>query len=77
MKLTFDKQRVRAIRDKAYENGYLDGKDFSIGMHALLISDGGYVIDTGNYEMVNAEVYLRLIDIIEKHPILWKIFMVA
>ena len=66
------------ILDKAEEQGYLNGYDFSILIHNLLISENGYVIDTGNWENVNAEVALRLVEKIKKHPILWKhFFMVA
>ena len=44
----------------------------------LLISENGYVLDTGNWENVNAKVALRLVEKIKKHPILWKhFFMVA
>ena len=56
----------------------MSGLDFSVLMHRLLISEDGYVIDTGNYENVNAEVALRLAEKIKKHPKLWKwFFMVA
>lgn len=65
------------LLDKAYEQNYLSGLDFSVLMHRFLISEDGYVIDTGNYENVNAEVALRLAKRIEEHPNLWKIFMVA
>ena len=66
------------ILDKAEEQGYLNGYDFSILVQKLLISENGYVIDTGNWENVNAEVALRLIEKIKRHPILWKhFFMVA
>ena len=63
---------------KAYKQRWLSGLDFSVLMHRLLISEDGYVIDTGNYENVNAEVALRLAEKIKKHPKLWKwFFMVA
>ena len=63
---------------KAYKQRQLSGLDFSVLMHRLLISEDGYVIDTGNYENVNAEVALRLAEKIKKHPKLWKwFFMVA
>ena len=66
------------ILNKAYKQGYLSGFDFSLLMHELLVSENGYVIDTGNYENVNAEVSLRLVEKIKKHPKLWKwFFMVA
>ena len=71
-------QKTSDILDKAEEQGYLNGYDFSILIHKLLISENGYVIDTGNWENVNAEVALRLVENIKKHPILWKyFFMVA
>ena len=71
-------QKTSDILDKAEEQGYLNGYDFSILIHKLLISENGYVIDTGSWENVNAEVALRLVKKIKKHPILWKhFFMVA
>ena len=51
--------------------------DFALLMQDLLISEGGYVIDTGNWENVNAAVALRLIDKIKSHPILWKLFFMV
>lgn len=66
------------ILDKAKAQGYLNGYDFSILVQNLLVSENGYMIDTGNWENVNAEVALRLVEKIKKHPILWKhFFMVA
>ena len=67
----------KELEDKAYEQGYLSGFDFSIFMQRLLISKDGYVIDTGNYENVNAEVALRLAERIRKHPLLWKLFFMV
>ena len=62
------------ILDKAYQQGWLSGFDFSILIQDRAISENGYVIDTGNWENVNAEVALRLAEKIKKHPILWKLF---
>ena len=71
-------QKTSDILDKAEIQGYLNGFEFSILIHNLLISENGYVLDTGNWENVNAEVALRLVKKIKKHPILWKhFFMVA
>ena len=68
----------KEILDKAYEQRWLSGFDFSVLMHRLLVSENGYVIGTGNYENVNAEVALRLAEKIKKHPKLWEwFFMVA
>ena len=71
-------QKTSDILDNAEIQGYLSGFEFSILIQNLLISENGYVIDTGNWENVNAEVALRLVEKIKKHPILWKrFFMVA
>lgn len=68
-------QKTEAILNKAYEEGVLSGFDFSIFMQNLLISEGGYILNTGKYENVNAEVVLRLIQKkIKKHPWLWRLF---
>ena len=66
------------ILGKAKAQGYLNGYDFSILVQNLLVSENGCVIDIGTWESVNAEVALRLIEKINRHPILWKhFFMVA
>lgn len=63
---------------RAYEQGWLSGLDFSILIQNLLISESGYVVDTGDWKTVNAEVALRLAEKIKRHPMLWKwFFMVA
>ena len=68
----------KEILNKAYRNGWLSGFDFSLLIQDMTISENGYVIDTGNWENVNAEVALRLAEQIKKHPIIWKrFFMVA
>ena len=70
-------QKTSDILDNAEIQGYLNGFEFSILIHKLLISKNGYVIDTGNWENVNAEVALRLVEKIKKHPILWKLFFMV
>lgn len=75
--VTVNTERGQELLEKAESQGYLSGFDFSVLMHELLISEGGYVIDTGNYENVNAEVALRLAKNIKENPKLWKLFMVA
>ena len=67
----------KLILKKAYEQGWLSGFDFSILIQELLISENGYVIDTGNWENVNAEVGLRLAEQIKKHPLIWKLFFMV
>lgn len=53
---------------------FLSGYEFSIWMQNQLVSEDGYVLDTGNYENVNAEIARRLKIQIDKHPILWNLF---
>ena len=64
----------KEILNKAYQQGQLSGFDFSLLVQDMTISENGYVIGTGNWENVNAEVALRLAEQIKKHPILWKLF---
>ena len=66
--------RKREILNKAKVQGWLSGFDFSVLMHELLVPPNGYVIDTGNWENVNAEVALRIVKKIRRHPLLWKWF---
>lgn len=71
-------QKTSDILDNAEIQGYLNDFEFSILIRNLLISENGYVLDTENWENVNAEVALRLVEKIKRHPILWKhFFMVA
>ena len=67
----------KELLEKAYNQGYLSGFDFSVLMQNYLVSENGYVIDTGNYENVNAEVALRLAERIKRHPLLWKLFFMV
>lgn len=69
--------RGNAIIEKAYQQGWLDGFDFSMFIQEVMISENGYVLDVGNWENVNAEVVKQLNEKIKKHPILWKLFMIA
>lgn len=69
---------AKELLQKAYKQGWLSGFDFSILIQRLLVSEHGYVIDTGDWENVNAAVALRLASNIERHPLIWKLlFMVA
>ena len=67
----------KEILNKAYQQGWLSGFDFSLLIHDMTISENGYVINTGNWENVNAEVALRLTEQIKKHPIIWKLFFMV
>lgn len=67
----------KEILNKAYQQGWLSGFDFSLLIHDMTISENGYVIDTGNWENVNAEVALRLAEQISKHPSIWKLFFMV
>lgn len=59
---------------KSKEHSLTD-KEFAEFMRAMLVSEGGYVIDTGNNESVNAELALLLDSKWRKHKRLWKKFM--
>ena len=67
----------KKILNKAYNQGQLSGFDFSLLIHDMTISENGYVLDTGNWENVNAEVAIRLAKQINKHPIIWKLFFMV
>ena len=67
----------KEILNKAYQQGWLSGFDFSLLIQDMTISKNGYVIDTGNWENVNAEVAIRLAEQIKKHPIIWKLFFIV
>ena len=71
-----DKDGMEPI-EKAKRDGWLSGFDFSLMMQDLLISSGGWVIDTGNWENVNAEMALRLEERVRRHPVLWKFFFMV
>lgn len=69
--------KVKEILNKARQQRWLSGFDFSLLIQDMTISENGYVIDTGDWENVNAEVALRLAERIKKHPILWKLFFMV
>ena len=77
MMIDIDMSRVNKLLKKAKDNNYLSGFDFSLLIQDLTISEGGYVLGTGNYENVNAEVALRLVDSINRHPLIWKLFFMV
>lgn len=66
--------RKQEILNKAKVQGWLNGYDFSVLMQELLVSPNVYVIDTGNWENVNAAVAQILVQRIRRHPLLWKLF---
>ena len=70
-------QEYKELLGKAHNQGWLSGFDFSILIQNMTVSENGYVLDTGNWENVNAEVALRLAENIKKHPILWKMFFMV
>ena len=69
---------IEELEYKAYDKGFLTNNEFAFLMQELLVSEDGYVLDTGNGEQVNAEIALKIIKKVKEHPLLWKeIFMVA
>ena len=69
----YERDRKGTI-EKAYSQGWLSGFDFSVLIQDFLISHDGYVIDTGNWENVNAVCAVSLAEKIRKHPLIWKLF---
>ena len=53
----------------------LTDEEFAEFMRAMLVSEDGYVIDTGNNKSVNAELALLLESKWRKHKRSWKKFM--
>ena len=69
---------IGELEYKAYDKGFLTNDEFSFLIQELLVSENGYVLDTGNGGQVNAKIALRIIKKIKKHPKLWEwLFMVA
>ena len=69
---------IGELESQAYVLGFLNNDEFAFLMQELLVSENGYVLDTGNGGQVNAEIALRIIKKIKKHPKLWEwLFMVA
>lgn len=69
---------IGELKYKAYDKGFLTNDEFVFLIQELLVSENGYVLDTGNGGQVNAEIALRIIKKIKKHPKLWEwLFMVA
>ena len=52
----------------------MNGFDFSLFVQNLLIKDGHYVCDIGNWKNVNYACACHLLNQIEKHPLIWKLF---
>lgn len=52
----------------------MNGFDFSLFVQNLLIEDGHYVCDTGNWKNANYACACHLLNQIEKHPLIWKLF---
>ena len=64
----------REILNKAKVQGWLNGYDFSVLMQELLVSPTSYVLPIGNWENANAAVAQLLVQRIQRHPLLWKLF---
>lgn len=63
-----------AYKENNKENEYIS---MSNVIASLFVSDDGYVIDTGNYRDVNVAILETIIKNVQRHPILWKLFMVC
>lgn len=80
MKKTIDKLNkwIDRIDKEADANNnifrVMNGFDFSLFIQNLLVEDGHYVCDTGNWKNVNYACACYLLNQIEKHPLIWKLF---
>lgn len=63
-----------AYKENNKENEYIS---MSNVIASLFVSDDGYVIDAGNYRDVNVAILETIIKNVQRHPILWKLFMVC
>jgi len=63
-----------AYKNNDKENEYICFSNF---IASLLVSENGYVIDTGTYRDVNMAIMEKFLKQVERHPILWRLFMVA
>ena len=52
--------RANIVLDKAESKGGIDNDEFTSAIQDLLVSENGYVLDTGTGWNVNAEILLRL-----------------
>lgn len=69
---------IEELESQARVLGFLTNDEFTFLIQELLVSENGYVLDTGSGGQVNAEIALRIIKKIKKHPKLWEwLFMVA
>lgn len=66
--------RKQEILNKAKVQGWLNGFDFSVLMHELLVPPNGYIMSTGNWKNANAVAAQLLAQRIRRHPLLWKWF---
>lgn len=78
MKKTIDKLNkwIDRIDKEAGDDIFraMNGFDFSLFVQNLLIEDGHYVCDTGNWKNANYACACHLLNQIEKHPLIWKLF---
>lgn len=67
---------LRSLEEKIdpHNIGYIDGFDYSVFMQRLLVSEHGYIMDTGNWENANYVCAYSLLNRVKKHPLLWKLF---
>ena len=70
-------KETKELLNDACNKGYMSDEDFAKFIKSVLISEHGYVMDTGSGANVNAVIAKCLAENIESHPKLWKLFMVA
>jgi hypothetical protein len=67
---------MNAIVINADMNGFVTDKDFINFMEMLHVNADADLTDVKDTEHLNAEIILKMVRIIKKHPMLWKTFMI-
>ncbi len=68
-------KHLQQFEDSYFNNDlFKEYLNFSLYIQDLFLSDGGYIIDTGNFETANLELINLIEEKIRKHPFLFKLF---
>ena len=70
-------KETKQLLNKTCSEGAMSDHDFAVFIKSVLVSEHGYVMDTGSGDNANAVIAKCLAENIESHPKLWKLFMVA
>lgn len=66
--------RIKADEEAGIVDNAIDGGEFCDMFHRLYITEGDWVIDTGNYANVNYPVMTKFVRQVRKHPFIFALF---